>query len=106
MSLMRIRLVGVAAVCVALAMPALGFGTAIAQASFLPAPMDDPAPPPPAPPAPDPSTMINEANTILPVISQLSQYLPSILDPGAALQDPGTTGSLQPQMLDPYAPGN
>ena len=90
-----------AALCVGLTLPALGCGVAIGQASPLPAPLDDPAPPPP--PAPDPTTIINEANTILPMIAH---FLPSFLDPNAALQSPTNTGGLQPPMLSPFGPSS
>ena len=103
----RSRVLVGAALCVGLMLPALGFGVAIGQASPLPAQMDDPAPPPPAP---DPSTIINEANTILPM---LGRFLPSFLNPNAALpapanggflQTPANGGFLQPPMLSPFAP--
>jgi hypothetical protein len=68
--------------------------------------MDDPAPPPPAPAGPDPSTIINEANTILPVIGQFAQYLPGMLDPGAAAPDPYGGSVLQPPMLGPFMPSS
>lgn len=66
--------------------------------------MDDSPPPPPAPPAPDPSTIVNEANTILPVLDQFAQYLPSFLDPSGALQDPTDPSALQPPMLNTFIP--
>ena len=116
MSKLRCRLRGATAMCISLVLPALGFGTAVAgfgaavlgfgaavaQASVLPAPLDDPGAAPPAPPAPDPSTVINQANAILPMIMQ---YLPPFLNPGAA-PDPGATGTLAPQMQSPVAPGS
>ncbi len=106
----RSRLLGVATICVALTLPTFGFGAAIAQASPLPAPMDDPPPPPPPPPpaptAPDPSAIINQANTVLPMISQFAQFLPSFLNPGAGLQDPTDPSVLQPQMLNPFFPSS
>ena len=97
MSITGRRLFGVAALCVGLAVPALGFG-GIAQAS--PRPADDPAPAP----GPDPSTIVNQANTILPVIGTVFQYLPTILDPDAAPLNPTGSGILQPQMLGPTSP--
>lgn len=101
----RFRLIAGVTLCVGLALPALGFGTAIAQASRPPAPIDDPAPPP-APQAPDPSTIVNQANTILPMITQFAQILPAFMDPTAALQGPTDTSVLQqPPMLGSLMPG-
>lgn len=91
------RLIGVAALCLGLAAAALGF-SGIAQASPLPA--DDPAPLP----GPDPSTIINQANTILPVIGTIVQHLPTLLDPSVPPLDPSGTGILQPAQLGPYSP--
>ncbi|MBV9640867.1 MAG: hypothetical protein JO330_15090 [Mycobacteriaceae bacterium] len=89
------------ALCAGLTLAPFGYAIATGQAAPVPAPMDDPAPAPPAPPAPDPSTIINQANTILPIIGQFAQYLPSFLDPNTA--DPG---ALQPPMLSPFMPSS
>ena len=94
----RSRVLIGAALCVGLTLPALGFGVAIGQASPLPAPLDDPAPPPPAP---DPTAIINEANTILPMIAH---FLPPFLNPNSALQAPTNTGLLQPPMQSAFVP--
>lgn len=84
------RRLGVAALCLGFAAVS---GSGVARA-------DDPAPPP----APDPSTIINQANTILPMIGTVVQYLPTLLDPNVAPLNPSGTGVLQPPMQGLFSP--